>query len=74
VVWDAKIEALRNAALEVLAIADKRTRRRSSKPAPTSTWLVRTAISNIGTLAIAPRRGDKRQRARFDPSAKKKKR
>jgi len=74
VLWDAKIEALRNAALEVMAIADQR----DVKALFEASADVDMACENChleywypGDRAAVE--DDKRQRARFDPSAKKKK-
>lgn len=71
VLWDAKIEALRNAALEVLEIADKR----DVKALFEASADVDMACENChleywypGDRAAVE--DDKRQRARFDPSAR----
>jgi hypothetical protein len=74
VLWDAKIEALRNAALEVMEIAD----RRDTKALFEASADIDMACENChleywypGDRAAVEE--DRRQRARFDPSAKKKK-
>ncbi len=71
VLWDAKIEALRNAALEVMEIADKR----DAKALFEASADVDMACENChleywypGDRAAVEE--DKRQRARIDPSAK----
>jgi hypothetical protein len=74
VLWDAKIEALRNAALEVKGIAE----RRDAKALFEASADIDMACENChleywypGDRAAVEE--DKRQRARFDPAAKKKK-
>ena len=71
VLWDAKIEALRNAALEVMEIAD----RRDAKALFEASADIDMACENChleywypGDRAAVEE--DKRQRARIDPSAK----
>ena len=71
VLWDAKIEALRNAALEVMEIADKR----DTKALFEASADIDMACENCHLEYWYP--GDraaveevKRQRARFDPAAK----
>ena len=71
VLWDAKIEALRNAALEVMEIADKR----DVKALFEASADIDMACENChleywypGDRAAVE--DDKRQRARFDPAAK----
>ena len=75
VLWDAKIEALRNAALEVMEVADKR----DAKALFEASADVDMACENChleywypGDRAAVE--DDKRQRARIDPAAKRKKR
>ena len=71
VLWDAKIEALRNAALEVMEIADKR----DTKALFEASADIDMACENChleywypGDRADVEQ--DKKQRARFDPTAK----
>jgi len=51
VLWNAKIEALRNVGLEVLEIARERMSKPCSTRAAISTWHVKTVTSSTGIRA-----------------------